>query len=121
MLLVRKDVAPAVAALGGAKAPAETEARGFFVRGNPRDRGDAELARCWYSEDNFERLRRVRKLARQRKVPPIDLALAWVLLQPFPTFALIGPRTLDETRVSMGALEVELSEEEIRWLNLEDE
>lgn len=98
-----------------------SQARGFFVRGNPRDRGDAELARCWYSEDNFERLRRVRKLAQRRKVPPIDLALAWVLLQPFPTFALIGPRTLDETRVSMGALGVELSEEEIRWLNLDDE
>ncbi len=97
-----------------------SQARGFFTRGNPKDRRDAELARCWYSEENFERLRRTRELARKRKTPPVDLALAWVLRQPFPTFALIGPRTLEETRVSMGALKVELSEKEFRWLDLND-
>jgi predicted dehydrogenase/aryl-alcohol dehydrogenase-like predicted oxidoreductase len=96
-----------------------SQARGFFARGNPRDRSDAEMARCWYREDNFERLARVRELARRRKVPPIDVALAWVLHQPFPTFALIGPRTLEETRVSFGALAVSLSPDEVRRLNLE--
>jgi aryl-alcohol dehydrogenase-like predicted oxidoreductase len=42
-----------------------------------------------------------------------------VLAQPFPTFALIGPRTIDETRTTMPALDFELTPEEIRWLNLE--
>lgn len=97
-----------------------SQARGFFTRGDPKDCRDAEMARCWYSEENFERLRRTRELARKRKTSPVDLALAWVLRQPFPTFALIGPRTLEETRVSMGALKVELSEKECRWLDLDD-
>ena len=44
----------------------------------------------------------------------------YVLNQPFPTFALIGPRTLAETRTSFAALDIELTPAELRWLNLED-
>jgi aryl-alcohol dehydrogenase-like predicted oxidoreductase len=53
-------------------------------------------------------------------VLPINIALAYVLGQPFPTFPLIGPRQLSETRTSCQALEVELSPAEVRWLNLEE-
>ena len=98
-----------------------SQARGFFIpeRAHPDKRGDAELVRCWYSEDNFQRLARVNELARKRNVLPINIALAYVLNQPFPTFALIGPRQLSETRTSLAALDVELSPDELRWLNLE--
>ncbi|MBI4025207.1 MAG: aldo/keto reductase [Verrucomicrobia bacterium] len=96
-----------------------SQARGFFVSAHPKRRDDAELVRCWHSDDNFRRLERVKKLAGERKVLPINIALAYVLCQPFPTFALIGPRTLAETRTSCPALEVELSPKELRWLNLE--
>ncbi|MCA1694913.1 MAG: hypothetical protein LC749_09335, partial [Actinobacteria bacterium] len=44
---------------------------------------------------------------------------AWVLGQPFPTYAIIGPRTADELRRSVAALEIDLTPEESRWLNLE--
>ena len=47
------------------------------------------------------------------------LALAYVLNQPFPTFPLIGPRVLAETRISFKALEVGLSPQDLAWLNLE--
>jgi aryl-alcohol dehydrogenase-like predicted oxidoreductase len=77
------------------------------------------LVRCWYSEDNFERLARVEQLAAERGVQPIAVALAWVLNQPFPTFPLIGPRTLSETRTSLPALGLALTAEEVAWLNLE--
>ena len=49
----------------------------------------------------------------------IALMAAYVLYQPFPTFALIGPRTLSETRTSMPALDVQLTPDEVKWLNLE--
>jgi aryl-alcohol dehydrogenase-like predicted oxidoreductase len=52
-------------------------------------------------------------------VLPINIALAYVLNQPFPAFALIGPRTLEELRTSLPALGIRLSSEELRWLNLE--
>ena len=40
--------------------------------------------------------------------------------KPFPTFALIGPRQLSETRTSFAALEIELGPDELRWLDLTD-
>jgi aryl-alcohol dehydrogenase-like predicted oxidoreductase len=46
------------------------------------------------------------------------VALAYVLHQPFPTFALIGPRRLSETRTSTEALRVHLSPDEVDWLDL---
>lgn len=101
--------------------PWSSQARGFFTgRAHPDDHSDPELVRCWYSDDNFRRLERVTTLAQQRGVLPINIALAYVLSQPFPTFPLIGPRALSETRTSFPALQIELTSEELRWLNLED-
>jgi predicted dehydrogenase/aryl-alcohol dehydrogenase-like predicted oxidoreductase len=100
-----------------------SQARGFFLPGRaaPNKTDDEELTRCWYSPDNFQRLERVNQLAKKKDVRPINIALAYVLHQPFPAFALIGPRTLEETRTSFAALDVVLSPQEVKWLNLEAE
>ena len=101
--------------------PWSSQARGFFAgRAHPDDRSDEMLARCWYSEDNFKRLERAREMARVRGVLPINIALAYVLGQPFPTVPIIGPRTLEEMRIAFRGLEVELSSDDLRGLNLED-
>ena len=47
------------------------------------------------------------------------VALAWVLAQPFPTVAIVGPHSLEHLHASLEALDVELSADEVRWLNLE--
>lgn len=101
--------------------PWSSQAQGFFTgRANSQNRADAEFVRCWYSEDNFRRLDRVKTLAKERGVLPLAVALAYVLCQPFPTFPLIGPLLLSETRTSLQALDLELTPENVRWLNLED-
>ena len=94
-------------------------ARGFFVRGNPANRSDEGLVSCWYAEDNFERLERAKELASKKGVQPVQIALAWVLNQPFPAYALIGPEKLNELMVSIDALDIELTADELKWLNLE--
>jgi predicted dehydrogenase/aryl-alcohol dehydrogenase-like predicted oxidoreductase len=99
--------------------PWSSQARGFFVRGKRSFTEDEELERCWYSDDNFERLERVQQMAKERGWSPINIALAYVLNQPFPTFPLIGPRTIEEIRSSFGGLDIELTPEEVQWLNLE--
>jgi len=76
--------------------------------------------RSWYSDDNFLRRARAGELAQKMGVLPISIALAYVLSQPFPTFALVGPRVLSETRTSLEALEVALTAKQMRWLNLEE-
>ncbi len=98
-----------------------SQARGFFTERAHRDlaRNDEEMNRCWAAEDNWQRRDRVLELAERLDVLPINIALAYVLCQPFPTFPLIGPRTLAELRTSLPALGVTLSAEEVRWLNLE--
>jgi len=97
-----------------------SQARGFFVVGDRDNLSDPELVRCWYREDNFQRLERAKELARKKAVQPINIALAYVLCQPFPTFALIGPQTLEETDIAFRGLAVELAPEELSWLNLEE-
>ena len=94
-----------------------SQARGFFVHADPADRSDPQLARCWYSDANFARLQRARKLAHELNVAPTNIALAYVLCQPFPTFALIGPRTLGETRTTWPALNVSLTADQLAWLD----
>ncbi|HEY7088190.1 MAG TPA: aldo/keto reductase [Tepidisphaeraceae bacterium] len=98
-----------------------SQARGFFLEGraHPDKRDDKELTRCWYSDDNFQRLERAQELAKKKGVLPINIALAYVLNQPFPSIALIGPRKLEETRTSMPGVEIELTADEVRWLSLD--
>ena len=101
-----------------------SQARGFFTERTDRELEepgfDAELRRCWISEQNLERRRRAIELAERKGVRPINIAAAYVLAQDFPSFALIGPRVLNETATSMPALELELAPEEIRWLDVRD-
>ncbi|GMV79969.1 MAG: oxidoreductase [Planctomycetota bacterium] len=99
--------------------PWSSQARGFFVRGDRNFTADAELVRSWYSDDNFERLKRVQEFSAKRGVLPINVALAYVLCQPFPTFPLIGPRVPSETRTSLPGLNLKLTPDELKWLNLE--
>ncbi len=99
-----------------------SQARGFFVEGraHPDIRDDPEMVRCLYSEDNFKRLDRARKLADDMGVEPVNIALAYVLHQSFPVYALFGPRTLQEMYSSLAALKVNLTEGQVQWLNLSE-
>ncbi len=97
-----------------------SQARGFFTSRAGEDKlSDPELVRCWYSLDNFKRRERAIELAIQKNTTPINIALAYVLHQAFPTFALIGPRIISETQGSFSGLKVSLTPQEMAWLNLE--
>ena len=51
-------------------------------------------------------------------MPATAIALAYVLHQKFPTFPLFGPRSIVEMRSSTLGLGVDLSPEEMDWLDL---
>jgi aryl-alcohol dehydrogenase-like predicted oxidoreductase len=101
--------------------PWSAQARGFFVDGRAAvDKlDDPELVRCWYSDDNFERLARVRQIAERQGVDAVSVALAYLLHQPTPVFSLMGPLNIEEARSSLAALDVQLSAQDVKWLNLE--
>ncbi|MEK0315474.1 aldo/keto reductase [Cohnella sp. 56] len=99
-----------------------SQARGFFTgRFGPDDRSDADLVRVFYSDDNWERLARAERLAADKGVTAIQIALAYVLNQPFPTCALIGARNADELRSCDEAMRLTLTREEMDWLDLKRE
>lgn len=89
-----------------------SQAAGFFagVKG--------ANVRAYESGANDERLRRARQLGEEHGFTANQVALAWVLHQPFPIFALIGPATVDELHDSVRALELELTDEQVRWLDV---
>ncbi len=102
--------------------PWSSQARGFFTdRSAPGKTDDAELVRCWYSEDNFERKRRAEQLGGRLGVSALNINLAYVLAQKFPICPLVGPRILKETRTLLPGVCLELSPEAVAWLNLESD
>jgi len=97
-----------------------SQAGGFFTGiYSPSERSHADAVRVYYSEDNWLRARRAQQLAEIKGCTAHEVALAWVLHQRFPTCAVIGAHSVDELRSSIQALDVELSPDEVRWLNLE--
>ena len=105
--------------------PWSSQARGFFLDtqeftalAHVADPNREEQDRVWGSADNLERRKRCFDLAEEKDVDPIQMALAFVLNQDFPSFPLIGPRNFFETESSLQATQIEVSSEEISWLNL---
>lgn len=79
------------------------------------------LERVYGNAENAERLRRAADIGARTGRTATEIALAWVVSRPFPTYAIIGPRTVDELRRCVAALELELTEDELRWLDLEED
>ncbi|CAG0991956.1 MAG: aldo/keto reductase [Anaerolinea sp.] len=48
---------------------------------------------------------------------PADVALAWMLVNPVITAPIIGPRTMDQLKGSLRALEISLNEEQMKRLD----
>lgn len=69
--------------------------------------------------DNFQRLDRANQLAEKHEITLPQLALAYVLNQPLNIFALIGNRAKSDFLDNVHALNIELSDNELAWLNLE--
>jgi aryl-alcohol dehydrogenase-like predicted oxidoreductase len=95
-------------------------AQGFQVAGlyRPEDR-DANpfMARVWFSKENFAKRDRAIELAKKKGVSEVSVAIAYVLAQPFPVFALTGYEKPSEIREGLAALDISLTREEIAWLD----
>jgi aryl-alcohol dehydrogenase-like predicted oxidoreductase len=98
-----------------------SQAAGFFAgkADRYRDQADAKVdgfARTYVSAANFARLDRAREVAARHGRPANDVALAYLLSQPFPVYALAGCQTVAQVRSSCAASDLRLSSEEIAYL-----
>jgi 1-deoxyxylulose-5-phosphate synthase len=84
----------------------------------PDDTSDENVTQVYYSEENFERLRRAQILARRKNAISAQIGLAYVLQQAFPVSALIGSTTMSNLESTLGTVNVKLKLEEMDFLDL---
>jgi aryl-alcohol dehydrogenase (NADP+) len=99
-------------------------ARGFFA-GNRKRGGGGETVRAnndpfgdrlYFRDEDFTVADSVSEVAKTRGVTGSQIALAWVLNKPYVTAPIIGATKLDHLEQALAALEIKLSEEEIKRL-----
>jgi aryl-alcohol dehydrogenase-like predicted oxidoreductase len=98
-----------------------SQAGGFFSgRFSPDNRENEEMVEVYYSEENWERYHRAQKLAEEKGASTTEIALAYVLNQPYPTAAIIGPEKVEEILSSIKGSKLVLTSEELDLLNLRE-
>ncbi|MFB4210694.1 aldo/keto reductase [Shouchella sp. JSM 1781072] len=95
------------------------QARGFFTgRFSREDRSNEDLVRVFYNDQNWERYDRATRLAKEKGLTTIEIALAYVINQSFPTAAIIGPQNQQEMISCARGAALTLSKDEVDWLDL---
>ncbi len=119
-----REMIPCCIDQGVALIPWSPMARGFFA-GNRKAGGGGETVRArsdpfadqlYFREEDFKVAERVAEVAKKRGVTGSQIALAWVLSKPFISAPIIGSSRMEHLEQSLAALDIQLSEEEIRQL-----
>lgn len=82
------------------------------------DNAPQDIKEAFFTDENFEKLKRAKVLAEKHGVESINIALAYVLNQPFATAAIIGSRDRKEYASSLSSLDIKLTEKELDYLKL---
>lgn len=72
-------------------------------------------------QDNFVRLQRCEELAAKKGSTVAQLAMAWLYHQPMNTFSVVTMSSAKRLQENIDALSLDLSDQECRYLNLEEE
>jgi aryl-alcohol dehydrogenase-like predicted oxidoreductase len=100
-------------------------ARGFLTGTRKRGDGKSETTRArtdefgqsmYYRDADFDIVDRVIEIANARGVKPAQVALAWVLSKPAVSAPIIGASKAGHLEDALGALDLKLSEDEIKRL-----
>lgn len=79
-----------------------------------------EFALKGYScKENFERLRRCEILAKEKNMSVSQIAMSWIFHQNMNVFAVVSTSKPERMQENIDALNLELAEQEYKWLNLE--
>lgn len=95
---------------------------GKYTRSGERPEGARLSGQPWggrnyFTDAAFTVVETVQRLAAEKGATPSQVALAWCMNQPGITSPIIGPRTLEQLEDNLGALEVQITEEDRRRLD----
>jgi aryl-alcohol dehydrogenase (NADP+) len=99
-------------------------ARGFLAGNRTREKdgpttrakSDALAREYYYQPGDFDVLDRVIQVAEERGVKPAQISLAWLLHKPGVTAPIVGASKMSHLEEAVAATEIELSEEEMAYL-----
>jgi aryl-alcohol dehydrogenase (NADP+) len=98
-------------------------ARGFLAGNRDKQGGETTRAKTdeyakqlYYQDDDFAVAGRLTEVAEGRKLPNMQVALAWILSKPEVTAPIIGVSKLHHLDEALAALAVGLSPDEIKRL-----
>jgi len=77
------------------------------------------FVRCYHSDSNWKRLERAQILGKSIGATAAQVALAYVLHQPFQTFPLVAAYSREEFNACAEALYIKLAENDLAWLDLQ--
>ena len=80
---------------------------------------DKYAIRGYCCRQNYERLRRTEQIAEKHGCTVAQAALAWVLAQPLEVFAEVSASTPERFASNLGALEIQLTGVELRFMDLQ--
>ena len=85
---------------------------GRLTRANQAEHVDDLYMRCYGCEENWQRLERAEAMGKRRGYSAAQIALAYVLNQPYEVFPLVAAYTPGEFQASTAALDIQLSPQE---------
>jgi aryl-alcohol dehydrogenase-like predicted oxidoreductase len=103
---------------GLAAVPFSSQANGYFNKLAEGRTGDIKpnTERIYGGPANQQRFQRIQQLSRETGLTVTQIVLGYLLGQPFPTFPIIGCQTEAQLADSLTAAEVQLTAEQIRFL-----
>lgn len=103
--------------LTGTRKRGDREAQGNAAGGaTVRARTDEYSRNLYYRDADFDIVDRVIEVANERHAKPAQVALAWILSKPVVSAPIIGASKLEHLEDALAALQLKLSDEEIRRL-----
>lgn len=95
-----------------------------YLSGKFRTDGDRPIEQCLWEgpiqeydcPENRKRLSRAEQLAQKKGAGVSQICLKWLLVQKMNLFPIVSPSSKAHMREVVGALQVDLTEEEARWL-----
>jgi len=124
---IERELVPMAKTYGIAIIPWSPTAGGFLTGKYQRGTSppeDSRLGAFWtsakdthYTERAFNALDKIIAMAQEKGCTPYQLSLAWVLNQDGITSPIIGPRTLEHLIGSLGALDVEFTDDDFAQID----
>jgi 1-deoxyxylulose-5-phosphate synthase len=90
--------------------------RGSDRTATPRDKSDDFGHGLYFTDPDYDVVERLVEVASEKRLPPAQIALAWLLRQPGVTAPIVGATKMEQLDQAVGALDVKLTDEEARRL-----